>query len=234
MTTVGIPSYRPTIMGSTHAVSSGHYLATAAGYRILEQGGNAVDAGVAAGIAINVVLPGATSFGGVAPILIYDANQQRVVSISGLGRWPRAASLEHFVENRGGRIPQGVERMVVPAAADAWMTALLEHGTMSFEQVVTPALEYARDGIAVGAELEKTLDKFADDGDFPTRLEIFAPDGKAPAMGERLTQPSLARTFERLIEVERAAAGRGREEGIKAAREFFYKGGIAEEIVTFV
>ena len=69
----GIRTYRPLITGTTHMVSTGHYLATAAGYRILEQGGNAIDAGVAAGIVINVVLPQYTSFGGVAPIIIHDA-----------------------------------------------------------------------------------------------------------------------------------------------------------------
>ena len=120
--------YRPPVMGSKHAVSSGHYLATAAGWRMLEQGGNAIDAGVAAGIALNVVLPGSTSFGGVAPILVYDANRRQVFSISGLGRWPRAATLDHFVKNRTGRIPPGVERIVVPAAADAWITALIASG----------------------------------------------------------------------------------------------------------
>ena len=233
--TTGIAAHRPTVMGGTHAVSTGHYLATTAGYRILEQGGNAVDAGVAAGITINVVLPSATSFGGVAPILIYDAGKDTVESISGLGRWPRSASLEFFVNKRGGRIPQGVERMVVPAAADAWMTALIEHGTMSFEQVVTPALDFARDGIAVGASLAQTLATFADQQEqWPTRSSIFAPNGSAPGVGERLTQPALARTFERLIEVERTHAAKGREEAIRTARDFFYTGEIAEELVAFV
>ncbi len=235
MTTTGIPSFRPTLMGGTHAVSTGHYLATAAGYRILEQGGNAIDAGVAAGISLNVVLPTSTSFGGVAPILVYSADQGRVASISGLGRWPRAASLEHFVKNRDGTIPQGVERVVVPAAAGAWMTALIEHGTMSFEQVVTPALEYARDGIAVGAALSKSMFSFAEQAkQWPTRTEAFAQDGRFPGLGERFRQPALARTFERLIEVERNSASLGREKAIEAAREFFYKGEIAEEIVAFV
>ena len=235
MTTTGIPSFRPTLMGGTHAVSTGHYLATAAGYRILEQGGNAIDAGVAAGISLNVVLPSATNIGGVAPILVYSAVGKRVASISGLGRWPRAASLEHFVKNRGGTIPQGVERMIVPAAADAWMTALIEHGTMSFEQVVTPALDYARDGIAIGVNLAKTMASFAAEAEkWPTRTEAYAHHGNFPGLGERLQQPALARTFERLIEVERNNASLGREQAIGAAREFFYKGEIAEEIVEFV
>ena len=87
----GINTYRPLITGTNHMVSTGHYLATAAGYRILEQGGNATDAGVAAGIVINVVLPQYTSFGGVAPIIIHDVQKQDTITISGLGRWPAAA-----------------------------------------------------------------------------------------------------------------------------------------------
>ena len=80
----GIDTYRPPIMGVTHMVSAGHYLAAAAGYRILEQGGNAIDAGVASGIAINVVMPENTNFGGVAPIIIYHAASDELVTISGL------------------------------------------------------------------------------------------------------------------------------------------------------
>ncbi|MCH7746065.1 MAG: gamma-glutamyltransferase, partial [Chloroflexi bacterium] len=112
----GLDSYRPPIMGVTHVVSAGHYLAAAAGYRILEEGGNAIDAGVASGIAINVTLPHATNFGGVAPIIIYLAESDSVVTISGLGRWPRAASIEYFNKHAGGEIPIGIQRSIVPAA----------------------------------------------------------------------------------------------------------------------
>ncbi|MBI4305736.1 MAG: gamma-glutamyltransferase [Chloroflexi bacterium] len=231
----GIASYRPPVMGNKHAVSSGHYLATAAGWRMLEQGGNAIDAGVAAGIALNVVLPGSTSFGGVAPILIYNASRKQVASISGLGRWPRAASLEHFVEKRKARIPPGVERVVVPAAADAWITALIEHGTMTFEQVVAPALEYARDGVAVTPQIHDALRSFElNKGAFPTRDAVFLVDGRAPAVGETVRQPALASTFQRLILVERGHGSKGREAALSAIRDHFYKGSIAEEIVSFV
>ena len=85
---IGINSYRPPVMGVTHMVSAGHYLGASAGYRILEQGGNAIDAGVASGIVINVTLPHATNFGGVAPIIVYIAESDNVSTISGLGTWP--------------------------------------------------------------------------------------------------------------------------------------------------
>ncbi len=228
-------SYRPPVMGGSHVVSSGHYLASAAGYRILEQGGNAIDAGVAAGIVINVTLPEMTSFGGVAPIIIYSVRDDSVSTISGLGSWPREASIEHFVNNRGGDLPAGVERVVVPAAAAAWLTALEEHGTLSFEQVVTPSLEIARDGFplhATGAEAYAGLtDTFAA---WPSTAEVFAPGGRPVGFGEMLVQPALARTFERMIEVEKSAAGRGREGAIAAVREFFYTGDIGRELVEYV
>ena len=136
----GIDTYRPPIMGVSHMVSCGHPLAAAAGFRILEEGGNAIDAGVASGIAINVTLPTATNFGGVAPIILYHAASDEVVTISGLGRFPAAATIEYFDRNHGGDLPEGILRSVVSSAPDAWMTALERYGTMTFEQVVAPAL----------------------------------------------------------------------------------------------
>ncbi|MCH7800991.1 MAG: gamma-glutamyltransferase [Chloroflexi bacterium] len=149
---LGISSYRPPVMGVTHMVSAGHYLAASAGYRILEQGGNAIDAGVASGIVINVTLPHATNFGGVAPIILYMADTEKVSTISGLGSWPQAASIDHFLKNEGGQIPPGIKRCVVPSAPDAWLTALEKFGTMTFEEVVTPALELAEDGFPVSGK----------------------------------------------------------------------------------
>ena len=223
-------------------VSSGHYLATAAGFRILEQGGNATDAGVAAGIAINVTLPQWTGFGGVAPIIIHDAASGDSVSISGLGRFPKAASIDYFNKNCGGELPPGVLRTVTPAAADAWITALRLYGTMSFEQVVTPALELAEGGFPIPATLQSALARTGDsligdsdgDGRWPSTSAVFFPGGRRPDIGDILIQKDLARTFYRLIEVERDHAGQGREVALQAARDYFYRGDIAEEIVQFV
>ena len=235
MVTTRADSYRPPVMGSMHVISAGHYLAATAGYRILEQGGNAIDAGVAAGIAINVVLPEMSSFGGVAPIMVYRSEDGRVETISGLGRWPRAASIEYFVQNRGGDMPAGIDRVVVPAAAGAWLTALEEHGTMTFEQVVTPALELARDGFPLHETGAAAYRKLADAFErWPSTAAVFAPEGRPPTFGDRLVQPALARTFERLVDAERTASTGGREAGIAAARELFYRGEIAQEVVDFV
>jgi hypothetical protein len=219
-------------------ISAGHSLAAAAGYRILEDGGNAIDAGVASGIVINTVLPENTSFGGVAPIMIYDAAADEVVTISGLGRWPRKASAEFFIEQAGGEIPVGILRSIVPAAADAWLTALERYGTMSFEQVVTPALELAEDGMPFPAPVHRALRADLDSDAsvvrrWPSTSAVFLPDGRLPAVGERFRQPDLARTFGRMVAAERSAAAGGREEAVRAARDLFYRGEIAKEMAAF-
>ncbi len=237
--TIGLDSYRPPIMGATHMVSSGHYLAATAGNRILEEGGNAIDAGVASGIAINVTLPNATNFGGVAPIIIYLAASNSVVTVSGLGRWPRAASIEYFVQKAGGQIPLGILRSVVPSAADAWFTALENYGTMSFEQVVTPALKLAEIGFPLSANVRRSLgrsEKTLEGTDLSTwrsTREVFMPNGHLPQVGERLVQRDLARSFRRLIDVEKANAHKGREAAIRSARDYLYKGEMAEEMARF-
>ena len=228
-------SYRPPVMGFNHMVASGHYLATNAGSRVFEQGGNAIDAGVAAGLAINVVQPDSTSFGGVAPIIIYSARRGEVLTISGLGRWPHRASIGHFAREHDGELPVGVEQCVVPAAADAWITALKEHGTMTFEQVAAPARQLAMDGFPVHSTLARaSADLRSVFARWPSTAAVFSRDGRPLAVGERLVQPALASTFDRLIGVERKAAARGREAALQVTRDHFYQGAIAEEIVSFV
>ena len=231
-TVKGIPSYRPTVMGVIHMVSAGHYLAASAGYRILEEGGNAIDAGVASGIAINVTLPHMTSFGGVAPIIVYLAEAREVVTISGLGRWPRATSLELFTE-KYGEIPHGMGRTVVPAAADAWLTALERYGTMSFEQVVTPALELAEKGFPISPGLASSIADHADQiSGWDETAGDFMPSGSPLRTGEVLVRDGLATLFREMIEVERASTS-GREAAIRAARDHFYTGEVAERMASF-
>ncbi len=117
-------AHRPTIAVTTHAIAAGHYLAATAGFEILQAGGNAIDAGVAAGIALGILQIDLVDFAGVAPIMIYHAEKREVVTIAGLGTWPRALDPDFFMREHGGKIPLGVLRIVVPAAPDAWITAL--------------------------------------------------------------------------------------------------------------
>ena len=103
---VVMTSHRPTICGTRHAVSAGHYLATMAGFAILEAGGNAIDAGCAAGIALGVLQPDLVNFAGVAPIILRLADGT-VETIAGLGHWPRALDPDLFMRHHGGHIPEG-------------------------------------------------------------------------------------------------------------------------------
>jgi len=219
-------------MGLSHVVSSGNYYASLAGYQILEEGGNAIDAGVASGIAINVTQPHFTSFAGVAPILIYVAEKDEVVSISGLGRWPQAATLEYF-QKTYGEIPLGMARCVVPSACDAWLTALENYGTMTFEQVVGPSVRLAEEGFPVSPRLSQAANAKGVLDRWPYDAQVFAPNGHPLKTAQPFVQKDLAGVFRQMIEVERGNASGGREAGIRAARDFFYKGDIAERMVSY-
>jgi gamma-glutamyltranspeptidase/glutathione hydrolase len=203
--------------------------------RILENGGNAVDAGVAAGICLNVLLPEMCGFGGIAPIMVYLAEEDRVISLNGVGPWPKAASVDWFIENHAGDIPSGVERVVVPVAAGAWLTALEMFGTKSFAEVVEPALGLAKSGFAMHFTGSIGFEGMIDASrQWPSSMAAFAPNGRAPRFGERFVQTDLARTFERLVAAEKTKASISREAGIAAAREEFYTGGIGNQITDFV
>lgn len=229
------PSLRPAVMGHRHMVSAGHYLAAEAGFRVLEAGGNAVDAGVAAGIALGVVQSDLVNFAGVAPIMIRRAKARDVVTIDGLGVWPKGISLDLFVKEHGGAIPPGILRTIVPAAPDAWLTALERFGTMSFGEVASDAIRFARDGFAMHALMAELIRENAEGyRRWPSNAAIYLPGGRAPQVGERFVQKDLARTLQYMADEEKRAARRGgRKRGLKAARDAFYRGDIAKAITDF-
>jgi gamma-glutamyltranspeptidase/glutathione hydrolase len=198
---------RPTIMGTRHMVSAGHYLAAHAGFEVLEAGGNAIDAGVATAIAIGVLQPDKVNCGGVAPAMIWLAERCEMVTIDGLGVWPQAVTPEYFQTRHGGRIPPGPVRSVVPAAPDAWLTALERFGTMSFGAVAAAAIRYARDGYPVHAQLAAYLeDRRPALERWPSSSAVFYPHGRALKTGEIFVQRDLARTLQHLADEEAAAA----------------------------
>lgn len=228
---------RPAFIGTEHAVSTAHFLSTAVGNRILELGGNAVDAGVAAGVAMNTVMPYLTSFGGVAPIILYLADRDEVLTVSGVGRWPRAHTLDEHRKRWGDAIPNGVSPVLVPAAPDAWMTALEKFGTMTLYEVIGPSAALATNGFPATLSYRYMVGK-RESQDFlkewPTSGDILMPGGRLLEIGERLTNPDLGRLYNDLIEVERSAAWRGRAGAIRAARDHFYTGEPAETMTSFV
>src|SRR5688572_11759054 len=143
--------YRPTLTGTRHMISAGHHAAAHAGFTILEAGGNAIDAGVAAGITVGVLQTDRVNFAGVAPMLIYLAERREVINIDGLGTWPRAVTPDCFMKNHGAKMPPGILRTVVRAAPEAWITALEKYGTMSFGDVAAAAIRFAREGFVMHA-----------------------------------------------------------------------------------
>ena len=225
---------RPTLYGARHAVSAGHYLAAAAGFAVLEAGGNAIDAGCATGMALGVLLPDLVNVAGVAPILIRKADGT-VETIAGLGPWPKSIPADLFMREHGGKIPNCVLRTVVPAAPDAWITALERHGTMGFGDVAQHALRHARDGFAVYPLLAQNIrDHQAEYARWPGNAAIFLPGGRPPAVAEKFVQSDLARTLQYMVDEEKKASGKGRLAGLAAAHAAFYRGDIAREIAAFM
>jgi gamma-glutamyltranspeptidase/glutathione hydrolase len=215
-------------------VSACQYLAAEAGFKILEAGGNAIDAGVAAGMCLGVVQPEYVNFAGVAPIIIYSAKDDRVITIPGLGPWPRSIPRDHFQKNHGGKIPQGILRTVVPAAPDAWITALDRYGTMSFGEVARSAISYAGEGFPVYPLMSEIITEHEEEyRAFPSNVALYLPKGRPPRAGEVFVQKALAATIQYMVDQEAAARARGREAGLAAARDAFYRGDIAHAIVKF-
>ena len=221
---------RPTISGTRHAISAGHYLAAAAGFAILEAGGNAVDAGCAAGMALGVLQPDLVSPAGVAPILLRMADGT-TESIAGLGHWPAALPPDVFLRDHGGKMPSGVRRMVVPAAPDAWITALSRHGTMAFPDIAAAAIRFASEGFSTYDLLRESIAAHeAEYRRWPQNAAVFLPGGKAPELGSLFVQADLGRSLQYMADQARAAGGRG----LQAAHDAFYRGDLAREITRFV
>ena len=228
-----IDALRPVVRAHRHAIVAGHYLAAEAGFAILEAGGNAIDAGVAAGIALGVVHSDLVNVAGVAPIILYSAKTGQVETISGLGTWPGAVTPDLFAREHGGRIPPGVLRSVVPAAPDAWITALERHGSMTFGEVAAASIRLARDGFVMYPLMASIIANKADAySRWSSNAAIYLPGGRPPAVGALFVQADLGRSLQYLADEERAAGG-DRLAGLAAARAAFYRGDIAAAIARF-
>ena len=224
---------RPSFLASNHLISTTQYLATIAGFHILEAGGNAIDAGVAAGLAINVVDRQYTDLGGVAPIMIHRTGASEPETIDGLGRWPRSLPLSEVLERFAEELPMGVHRSVTPAALDAWLTALARHGTMTLAQVAAPAIELTG-GFPVPPSLAAHVAEWRDlIAGWPTTARVFLPEGRPLQVGELLVQPELGDLLRHLVAIEAGSGAPDRAGRIMAARHDVYRGSVAAEIAGF-
>jgi gamma-glutamyltranspeptidase/glutathione hydrolase len=217
--------------GTEYAAASMHPLATMTAERILRAGGNAFDAIVGGQAVLGLAIPNMNGLGSDATLLIYDAKSKKVFSLNAEGTAPRLATIEWYKTHQGGKIPvdDSLLAATVPGVVDAWYILLSRWGTKRFADVLAPAIELAERGIPMGSTLNAAAIQ-----KYPTSARLFAPpDGKRWRDGQVWKNPDLARTLRRLVEAEAQAASQGREAGLKAARDRFYKGDIAREMAAF-
>ena len=226
VTLASAATLKPQVMGRRGVVAAGHPLVAEAGFRILQRGGNAVDAGVATVFAAGVIEQSSFGLGGEAPILI-KLKGQKVVAINGDGIAPELATVEFYEKLKAndprfikeatyegvhpGTIPSfGPLSAIVPGAIDALLLSLENYGTKSFAEVIQPALELAQ-GFPIDARLVNAIKKGKDTIEkWPASAKIFLPNGQLPKEGDVFVQADLARTFEGMIAAEKSASSKGR------------------------
>lgn len=222
---------RPELSGTHGMVASTHWLASGAGMAILERGGNAFDAAVAAGLTLQVVEPHLNGPGGEAPIIAHHAYEGKTFVVNGQGPAPAAATAARFDELGLDLIPgTGLLAACVPGAFDAWMRLLGEFGTMRLADVMGYAIGYAEYGYPLVPRISDTIrsvEQLLRD-EWPSSAEIYLGKG-VPEPGARFMNPDLARTYRRVVDDAKARSS-DRDEQIQAARDIFYRGFVAEEI----
>jgi gamma-glutamyltranspeptidase/glutathione hydrolase len=226
---------RPVIRGRTHAAASMKPEASRAAERILQAGGNAFDAAVAGQAVLGLVDAASNGVGSDAVILVYDAKAKTVVSLNAEGTAPKLATIEWYQKNLGGKLPQSDTLLsgTVPGVVDAWYLLLDRWGTMTFAQVLQPAIETAENGFPIGERMAMAIERSRKLKKYPTSVKVYFPGGQAPKAGDIFRNPDLARTLRKLVDAERANASKGRHEALKAARDRFYKGDIARTMAAF-
>ncbi len=226
---------RPEIKGTFGVVTSTHWIASSVGMSVLERGGNAFDAAVACGFVLQIVEPHLNGPGGEVPIILWKAGEAAPVVVCGQGTAPAAANIEHF-ESLGLRLVPGTGLLpaVVPGAFDAWMLMLRDYGTMSVEEVLAPAIDYARNGFPLvrrAVQAVHAVDDFFR-REWPSSADVWLPNGRPPKPDRLYTTPAIANTYDRICG-EARSAGRDRVAQIEAARNAFYRGFVADAIGRF-
>ncbi|MET7925624.1 gamma-glutamyltransferase [Streptomyces sp. NPDC005349] len=230
---------RPTLQGTFGMVSSTHWLASQSAMAVLESGGNAYDAAVAAGFVLHVVEPHLNGPAGEVPIILAPAGGD-VSVLCGQGVAPAGATVAHYRSLGLDLVPgTGPLAAAVPGAFDAWMLLLKDHGTKSLAEVLRYAIGYAEDGHApverVGETVETVRALF--ENEWPSSAEVYLKDGASPKPGELFRNPQLAATWRRVIEEAEEIAGEAGDAGdkrvaeIEAARAIWREGFIAEALV---
>src|SRR5262245_55425121 len=222
---------RPEILGTRGIVAAGRHYSVSAGVRIMQQGGNAIDAGVATVFAASVCEISHFGFGGEAPTMIYDAKAREVLVINGQGPAPKAATPALFAKD-GFVTGNGPLGATIPAMLDAMAIALEARGTMHLEQALKPAIDLP-DGFPMYEYLQRYLvsERKATE-QYAWSAKTYYPDGRIPDVGGMFRQPNLARTLRAISDADKRAFARTRDRvaAIRAGRDAFYKGDIARRV----
>jgi gamma-glutamyltranspeptidase / glutathione hydrolase len=226
---------RPELQGGFGMVASTHWLASAAGMAVLEKGGNAFDAAVAAGFVLQVVEPHLNGPGGDMPAIVYDARSGETRVICGQGTAPAGLTIAHIESLGLDMIPgDGHLAPCVPGAFGAWLLLLSQYGTLRLRDVLEYAIGYAERGYPV---LPAVANRVASvealfKSHWPSSAKLYFERG-APVAGRLFRNPDLAATYTRILE-EAESGGGSRVAEIEAARRAFYEGFVAEAIDSFV
>ena len=226
---------RPELRGTFGAIATTHWIASAAGMAVLERGGNAFDAAVAAGFVLQIVEPHLNGPGGEVPIILQRANADAPIVICGQGTYPAAATLARFAALGLKQVPgTGLLPAVVPGAFDAWMLLLRDHGTWRLRDVLDYAIHYAQNGFPVlpriAASILAAKEFFVEQ--WPTSAPLWCPNGAVPPPGSLLATPRIAATYQKILAAAESA-GTDRVAQIERARDAFYRGFVAAAIDRF-
>ncbi|MCC6536168.1 MAG: gamma-glutamyltransferase family protein [Bryobacterales bacterium] len=229
------------VRGTREMVAAANNQEVEAGFRILSQGGNAIDAGVAATLAAAVTEQARFGLGGEMPLIVKMAGKKPMV-VAGVGVAPKKATAELYSKRpaepweRDGQKPpipgQGMMAAITPGVFDGLMLALETYGTMSFAQVSAPAMEYAGQGFPIGEEFvsfirgnQRLIELW------PASKDLFLPGGQIPKRGEVFKVSPLAKTFEELARAEKKARG-NRAKKIRAVRDYWARGPLAKRMAA--
>ena len=236
---------RPVIRSTEGVISSGHYLTSMAGTKMLLSGGNAFDALVAAGFAAAVVEPIASySLAAEGVFMLYDAKSGEVLSLSGQGTAPAQATPSFYKEQGLDRIPTGPGHQqshlsfTLPGVVHAYISMAERYGTKTIDELLAPAIRYAEDGIPNYEYMLNRLDSGSTAQQFdlygPGGWEVFYTNRQVPDAGSLLMQPGLANTLRAMLPGSGNGHALSREEGLQKARDVFYTGPVAQLIADSV
>ncbi len=226
---------RPELCGTFGMVTSTHWIASAVGFGILEQGGNAFDAAVATGLVLQIVEPHLNGPGGEFPAIIHSARTGQTQVLCAQGTAPQGATIAHYRSEGLSLIPgAGLLATVIPGAFDGWMLMLRDHGTLSLRAVMEPAIHYARHGHPVLPRVSDTIAGLATffQSEWPSSAATWLPGGAAPAPGALFANPVLADTYSRIL--SEAETAQGRDAQIDAARRAWSQGFVADAVDSFL